>query len=318
MGNELMKTACVFPGQASQFVGMGYDFYQNFPAAKKLFEKADEILGSALSEKCFQGPLPELTQTRITQPAIFTVSAVISEIIRQEYGFNCQAVAGHSLGEYSALYAAGVFSFEDALRLVKIRAESMQAAGLENPGTMAAILNLEASKVKESCLKASEYGIVQIANYNSPNQIAISGENSAVLQAMKIAKDMGASRVVQLEVGGAFHSPLMASATGELAAALETFPMEAPVFPVYANADALPTRSVEKIRKNLLIQIEKPVLWTNIIENMIQDGITRFIEIGPGKVLQGLIKRINPELIISGIGTVEELENFPYEDKFSE
>ncbi len=312
-----MKIACVFPGQASQFVGMGYDFYQKFTMAKKMFQKADEVFGDALSEKCFQGPLPELTQTRNTQPAIFTVSAVISDIIRQEFGFNCHAVAGHSLGEYSALYAAGVFSYEDALNLVKIRADNMQSAGVKNPGTMAAILNLDAEKVEEACQKASEYGIVQIANYNSPSQIAISGENNAVLQAMKIAKELGASRVVQLEVGGAFHSPLMAPATDELTKALENLSMEAPVYPVYANADALPTRSTEKIRKNLIVQIEKPVLWTSIIENMIQDGITHFVEIGPGKVLQGLIKRINPDVIISGIGTVEELENLD-EHKLSE
>ncbi|HDR05364.1 MAG TPA: [acyl-carrier-protein] S-malonyltransferase [Candidatus Marinimicrobia bacterium] len=312
-----MKTACIFPGQASQFVGMGFDFYQKYSLAKKMFDKADEALGYSISEKCFQGPLADLTETRFTQPAIFTVSAIISEIIRKEYAFNCQAGAGHSLGEYSALYSAGVFSFEEALKLVKLRAENMQAAGVENPGTMAAILNLEAKLVMEACQRAAEYGIVQIANYNSPNQIAISGESSAVLQAMKLAKEMGASRVIQLEVGGAFHSPLMSAATQELALALETFPLEAPTFPIYANIDALPTRSIEKIRKNLILQIEKPVLWENIIENMIQDGFTHFVEIGPGKVLQGLIKRINPDVSVNSIGTVAELENIQNEHKLS-
>lgn len=305
-----MKRALLFPGQASQYVGMGRDLAESYPVAREMFSQADQILGFKLSEKCFEGPLSELTQTKITQPAIYTVSAIIAALLMREKGLIFSAAAGHSLGEYSALYATGTFSFETGLELVKVRAESMQLASEERHGTMAAILNLDEEKVQEACNKASGYGIVQIANINNSKQIAISGETEAVQIAMKYAKDLGAARAIQLEVGGAFHSPLMAIASPILEKKLKAMILTIPSYPVYSNVDALPTKSLEKISRNLIQQIEKPVLWTKSIQNMIQDGYNQFIEIGPGKVLQGLVKRIDENVDVSGISTSEDIERF--------
>ncbi|MEA3500830.1 MAG: ACP S-malonyltransferase [Candidatus Marinimicrobia bacterium] len=302
-----MKTALVFPGQASQKVGMGKDLYQNYDIAKKMFKIAEDILGFDLAKICFEGPISELTQTKITQPALYVVSSIITHILK-ENSVTFDTVAGHSLGEYSALYSIDVFSFENGLKLVKERGESMQYAGEQNPGTMAAIIKLNKDKILEACEKASEFGLVKIANINSPHQIAISGEKNAVQSAMKYAKDLGAKIAVELEVSGAFHSPLMKHATEVLAKTINTVSFKKPKIPIYANVDAQSCNSIPKLKENLIKQIENPVLWLDTIKNMRNDGIERFIEVGPGKVLRGLIKRIDPESTLEGIANSEDIE----------
>ncbi len=306
--NHMTKTALIFPGQASQFVGMGKDLYQTFNVAKEMFDKANDIVGYDLTDKCFNGPLADLTQTRITQPAIYTVSSVLLTLLKR-LNLSFQAVAGHSLGEYSALYAAGAFSFEDGLRLVAIRGNAMQIAGENNPGAMAAILKLDREKTEEACKKAREFGKVQIANINAPTQIVISGDVEAVQAAMTYAKELGASRVIQLDVSGAFHSHLMASATESLTEAIKTITFHDPQIPVYCNVDGKIAHTADKIRKNLIDQIESPVLFVDQIQNMIRDGFGNFIEVGPGKVIQGLIPRIDPNVTVQGTSNCSELQD---------
>lgn len=306
--DSTLKTALVFPGQASQSVGMGRDLYQTFPPAKKLFDKANEIVGYDLADKCFNGPLSDLTQTRITQPAIYAVSSVLLSLLKI-LKFPYSTTAGHSLGEYSALLAAGVFSFEDGLRLVDIRGKAMQIAGEENPGAMAAILKLDRKKVEEACERAGEYGKTQIANINSPGQIVVSGDVEAVQVAMKIAKELGATRAIQLDVSGAFHSHLMAPATDELKKVIYDIPFHTPEIPVYCNVNGKIAGTPDEIRQNLIDQIENPVLFVDQINQMIADGVERFIEVGPGKVLQGLIHRINPEVVVKGVAGCPDLQN---------
>lgn len=305
--NHTTKTALIFPGQASQFVGMGKDLYHTFNIAKEMFDKANEIVGYDIADKCFNGPLADLTQTRITQPAIYTVSSVLLTLLRK---LNCsfQAVAGHSLGEYSALYAAGAFSFEDGLRLVAIRGKAMQIAGEENPGAMAAILKLDRDKTEEACQRAAEFGKVQIANINAPTQIVISGDVEAVQAAMNYAKESGASRVIQLDVSGAFHSHLMVSATAALSEAIQIIAFHDPQIPVYCNVDGQIAQTADRIKKNLINQIESPVLFVEQIRNMIQDGFSHFIEVGPGKVIQGLLPRIDPNVTVRGASSCSELQ----------
>ena len=305
---QTTKTALIFPGQASQYVGMGKDLYQTFNIAKEMFEKANEIVGYDLADKCFNGPLSDLTQTRITQPAIYTVSSVLLTLLKK-LKFTFQAVAGHSLGEYSALYAAGAFSFEDGLRLVAIRGKTMQIAGEESPGAMAAILKLDREKTEEACQKAAEFGKVQIANINAPTQIVISGDVEAVQAAMNYAKELGASRVIQLDVSGAFHSHLMASATYALTEAIQTITFHDPQIPVYCNVDGQIAQTAEKIKKNLIDQIESPVLFVDQTRNMIRDGFVNFIEVGPGKVIQGLLPRIDPGVTVRGASNCSELQD---------
>lgn len=306
--DSTLKTALVFPGQASQVVGMGRDLYQAFPLAKKMFDTANEIVGYDLADKCFNGPLSDLTQTRITQPAIYTVSSVLFTLLKK-MDFPYLATAGHSLGEYCALYAAGVFSFEDGLRLVNVRGKAMQIAGEQNPGAMAAILKLEREKVEEACQRAAEYGRAQIANINSPGQIVISGDVEAVQAAMKIAKELGATRAIQLDVSGAFHSHLMAPAKEELGKIIVDIPFYSPNIPVYCNVNGEIAETPDQIRRNLIDQIENPVLFVDQINRMIADGFERFIEVGPGKVLQGLIHRINPDVEVKGISGCPELQD---------
>ncbi|HAE86948.1 TPA: [acyl-carrier-protein] S-malonyltransferase [Candidatus Marinimicrobia bacterium] len=306
--DSTLKTALVFPGQASQVVGMGRDLYQAFPLAKKMFDTANEIVGYDLADKCFNGPLSDLTQTRITQPAIYTVSSVLFTLLKK-MDFPYLATAGHSLGEYCALYAAGVFSFEDGLRLVNVRGKAMQIAGEQNPGAMAAILKLEREKVEEACQRAAEYGRAQIANINSPGQIVISGDVEAVQAAMKIAKELGATRAIQLDVSGAFHSHLMAPAKEELEKIIVDIPFYSPNIPVYCNVNGEIAETPDQIRRNLIDQIENPVLFVDQINRMIADGFERFIEVGPGKVLQGLIHRINPDVEVKGISGCPELQD---------
>lgn len=307
-----MKTALVFPGQASQQVGMGKDLYENYDIAKEMFEIAEKILEFDLAKICFDGPKTALTETKITQPALFVVSSIITRILKEK-SFEFDAVAGHSLGEYSAMYSAGVFSFEDGLKLVKERGNSMQLAGEKNPGTMAAIIKLDKEKILEACDKASEYGLVKIANINSENQIAISGEKDAVQSAMKYAKKLGAKIVVELEVSGAFHSPLMSYATEILTSKINSVSFKKPKISIYANVDAKSCHSIPKLKENLINQIESPVLWLDTINNMINDGFGKFIEVGPGKVLRGLIKRIDKNVELEGVSNSEDIKRITNE-----
>ena len=301
------KTAFLFPGQASQFVGMGKDLYENYETAKKIFDRADEISGMPLSRYCFEGPEEELKKTYITQPAIFVHSIAVLNIL-QEMDVKPQGVAGHSLGEYSALVAAGSLSFEDGLKLVKERGRLMYEAGMEQSGTMAAIIGLSPEQVYEICEQIAKTGVVQPANFNSPGQIAISGDVESVHKAIERAKEMGAKKAVELVVSGAFHSPLMNSAQEGLKKVLEQTEIKEARVPLYSNVEAKPVQDAQQIRRLLYQQLTKPVLWQKLIENMIADGFGRFYEIGPGKVLRGLHKRIDRSVPCTEIGTVENLE----------
>lgn len=283
--------AFVFPGQGAQFSGMGKDLYENVPAAKELFEKANEILGFRITDIMFGGTDEELKQTFVTQPAVFLHSVIMAKALGDE--FRPDMVAGHSLGEFSALVAAGALGFEDGLRLVAKRAAAMQKACEAQPSTMAAILGLEDKVVEDVC--AAIDGVVVAANYNCPGQLVISGSIEAVDEACEKLKAAGARRALRLPVGGAFHSPLMEPAKVELQAAIEAAPFKAPVCPVYQNVDAKPYTDPEQIKANLIAQLTAPVRWTYIVKNMIADGADSFVELGPGAVLQGLIKKVNKE-----------------------
>jgi [acyl-carrier-protein] S-malonyltransferase len=299
-----MSTAFLFPGQASQYVGMAKDLVEHFPRAMELFQLANEIMDVDLMRICFEGPAEELTQTRYTQPAIFVHSVIAAELTAVQPA----AAAGHSLGEYSALVAAGALTFEDGLRLVRKRGELMQEAGTRSPGTMAAVIGAESALVTEVCSEASASGIVQAANFNSPGQIVISGSIAGVERAMELLKERGVRIVKKLPVSGAFHSPLMQYAQDELGAVLEATPILPARFPVYANVTAGPVTDPDVIRQNLLNQVTSPVLWEMSMMNMLKDGMQEFYETGPGNVLQGLLKRINSEIACRPAGTVTELE----------
>ena len=289
-----MSKAYLFPGQGAQFVGMGKDLYENSPKAKELFDKADEILGYRITNIMFHGTDEELKQTKVTQPAVF-LHSVVSALCLDD--FQPDMVAGHSLGEFSALTAAGALRFEDGLRLVYARAMAMQKACEATPSTMAAIINLPDETIEQICAEISEKGRVVVpANYNSPGQVVISGEVEAVKEACAKLKEAGAKRALPLAVGGAFHSPLMEPARIELAAAIEEAPVSQPVCPVYQNVDALPHTDPVEIKKNLLKQLTAPVRWTQSVINMINDGMTEFVECGPGEVLTGLVGRIRKSL----------------------
>ena len=288
-----MKTAYIFPGQGSQFPGMAKDLY---PSRKELFEKANEILGFRITDIMFEGQADDLKATKVTQPAIF----IHSTILAMEQAQQPDMVAGHSLGEFSALVAAGALSFEDGLRLVAARAAAMQKCCEKVPGTMAAVIKLEDSVIEDIC--AGIPGVVP-ANYNSPGQVVISGELSAVEKACALLKEAGAKRALVLPVSGAFHSPLMEPARVELAKAIEATPFKAPRCPIYQNVTASPTTDPGLIKENCLKQLTSPVRWTKTVLNMIADGAGRFVEIGPGSVLQGLVGRIagDTPLTIEGI-----------------
>jgi len=296
--------AFVFPGQGSQYVGMGKDLYERSEAARSIFQKADRVVGFPLSRLCFEGPEEELRQTRNTQPAIFLHSVVLSQLL----GGNPAAMAaGHSLGEYSALVHAGALSFEDGLRLVRLRGELMQQAGVEQPGTMAAVIGLQPSVVDAICVEAAAAGIVQAANFNSPGQIVISGSVEGVRKGMELAKARGAKLTKELPVSGAFHSPLMASAGDGLKAALQKTAIRNAAIPVYTNVTARPVGRAEEIREMLYLQLTKPVRWEESVVNMAADGAGTFVEVGPGKVLQGLIKRIAAGVQTRGIEKFEDI-----------
>ena len=279
--------AYMFPGQGSQFPGMAKDLYESNATARELFDRANEILGFNITEVMFNGTADELKQTRVTQPAIFLHSVILAKCSPD---FMPDMVAGHSLGEFSALTAAGALDFEDGLRLVSIRAHAMQKACEANPGTMAAILALSTDKVEAICAEVD--GVVVPANYNCEGQIVISGSVEAVTEASEKMKAAGARRALILPVGGAFHSPLMQPAADELAAGIESVKFNEPVCPVYQNVTALPTTDPQEIKKNLLAQLTAPVKWTQTVMNMVADGASDFIEVGPGKVLQGLVSKI--------------------------
>lgn len=285
--------AYVFPGQGAQFTGMGKDLYESSALAKELFEKANEILGFRITDIMFEGTAEELKETKVTQPAVFLHSVILAKTLGED--FKPEMVAGHSLGEFSALVANGTLSFEDGLKLVSQRALAMQKACEITPSTMAAVLGLADNIVEEVC--ASIDGIVVAANYNCPGQLVISGETSAVEKACEAMKAAGAKRALILPVGGAFHSPMMEPAREELAAAIEATTFSAPICPVYQNVTASAVSDANEIKKNLIIQLTAPVKWTQSVQQMIADGATLFTEVGPGKVLAGLINKIDKEAV---------------------
>lgn len=287
--------AYIFPGQGAQFTGMGLDLYENYPEAKELFERANSILEFPITDVMFQGTAEDLKQTRVTQPAIFLHSVILSKILGDS--FKPDMVAGHSLGEISALVANKTLDFEAALKLVYKRAMAMQEACEIEPSTMAAVLGMEDELVEAIC--ADIEGTVVAANYNCPGQLVISGDLKAVEKACEVLKERGAKRALILPVGGAFHSPLMEPARKELAAAIEATTFNQPICPIYQNVSTFAVTSPEEIQQNLIFQLTAPVKWTQSVRNMIADGATQFIEVGPGKVLQGLVKKIDRNAEVS-------------------
>lgn len=287
-----MKKAYVFPGQGAQFVGMGKDLYDNLPLAKEMFEKANEILGFRITDLMFSGTVEDLKQTKVTQPAIFLHSVILAHALGND--FKPDMVAGHSLGEFSALVAAKAMTFEDGLRLVAARANAMQKACEAVPSTMAAVLGLD-DKVVEDICASIEDEVVVAANYNCPGQLVISGSVAGIEKACVLMKEAGAKRALPLTVGGAFHSPLMLPAQEELAKAIENTNFSTPICPVYQNVNAKPMTEAKEIKENLIKQLTAPVRWTQISLAMVEDGATTFIEVGPGTVLQGLIKKVKAD-----------------------
>jgi [acyl-carrier-protein] S-malonyltransferase len=291
---------------------MAKDLHESFPLAREIFAQANKALGFDLQEICFEGPEDELKKTSITQPAVFVHSYIVTKLLAEK-GIQPTMTAGHSLGEYSALAAAGVLEFDEALRLVKLRGQLMHEAGLANPGTMAAIIGLEPSEIEEVCREAGRAGVVQAANFNSPGQVAISGSLAGVETAMALAKTKGAKKVMELKVGGAFHSPLMAGARAGLRKALEKANFKNADCPVYVNVTTKPETNAERLKNCLDEQLTSPVRWVETIENMIADGATQFYEVGPGNVLAGLVKRINRDFKAQPVGTVNELNQLFHE-----
>lgn len=292
-----MNKVYVFPGQGAQFSGMGKELYEQNAEAKAMFERANEILGFRITDVMFEGSAEELKQTKVTQPAVFLHSVILAKVL----GVEPAAVAGHSLGEFSALVVSGALSFEEGLQLVSKRAMAMQKACEQVQGTMAAVINLPDATIEEVC--ESVEGVVVAANYNCPGQLVISGAVDAVNEACAKLKEAGARRALVLPVGGAFHSPLMEPARRELAEAIEAAHFNEPICPIYQNVDAKPHTLPEEIKANLIAQLTAPVRWTQIVENMVADGLLQFEEIGPGTVLQGLIRKISPSAEVESKST---------------
>ncbi len=292
-----MKKAYVFPGQGAQYSGMGKELYENSEVARELFERANEILGFRITDIMFEGSNEDLRQTKVTQPAVFLHSVILAKVL----GVEPSAVAGHSLGEFSALVVAGALSFEEGLQLVAKRAMAMQRACEVEQGTMAAVLKLSDETIEQIC--ESVEGVVVAANYNCPGQLVISGSVCAVSEACEKLKAAGARRALVLPVGGAFHSPLMEPARKELAEAIEEANFQTPICPIYQNVDAQPHTSPEEIKANLIAQLTAPVRWTQIVENMVADGVADFVELGPGTVLQGLITKISADVMAESKST---------------
>ena len=304
-----MKNAWIFPGQASQKIGMGKDLFENTKIGKKYYEIANDLLDTDIQSVSFNGPEELLKKTKHTQPAIFIVSTIIGKIMI-ENGYSADGVAGHSLGEYSALVIAGAFDFVSGLELVKTRSKSMHNAGKINPGTMAAIIGMSANEVENLCNRNSSDHLVVAANYNTENQIVVSGHIEAIENLINNAKEYGARMAVPLNVSGAFHSPLMIPAREELADKLDSVEISDISIPLYSNVDAKPITKGKDIKNSLIRQLESPVLWYNSIQQMIKDGYTSFIEIGPGKVLQGLNRKINSAVSTKGIQSYEDIINY--------
>jgi len=302
-----MNKAFICPGQASQYVGMGSDLYEKYDLAKRYFEQANEILETDLMSICFNGPEEELKKTFLTQPAIFVHSSIVAALLKEK-GIYPVAVAGHSLGEYSALVAADALDFQSGLKLVKERSRLMHEAGQNNPGTMGAIIGLLPDQVNEICSSLKNVGVVQPANYNSPGQIAISGDKETVIKALDAAKEMGSRKAMELVVSGAFHSPLMLDAQNGLAEALNSASIKNTIVPLYTNVTGKPETNGNTIKQLLLKQLTSPVLWQDIIAQMVNDNHRDFIEVGPGKVLKGLLKRIDRDSSCDLCGTVEQIE----------
>jgi [acyl-carrier-protein] S-malonyltransferase len=294
--------AYVFPGQGAQYPGMGKDMYEHSQLAKDLFEKANEILGFRITDLMFDGTEEDLRQTKVTQPAIFLHSVILAKTLGDK--FQPEMVAGHSLGEFSALVAAGALSFEDGLKLVSQRAMAMQKACEAEPSTMAAIVGLDDQIVEEVCADIDE--VVVAANYNCPGQLVISGSFTGIDKACEKLTEKGAKRALKLSVGGAFHSPLMEPARAELAEAIKNTTIVEPVCAIYQNVSAKPYTNPVDIKENLIAQLTAPVRWTQTVQNMLTDGASSFVEIGPGKVLQGLIKKIDRQVTTDSIGTYQE------------
>jgi [acyl-carrier-protein] S-malonyltransferase len=303
------RFAFLFPGQGSQYVGMGSTLPEHSPTARKTFEEADDVLGFPLSKLMFEGPAEELVKTKNTQPAILVHSVAVMRLL-EEGGIRPAIVAGHSLGEYSAHVCAGSLTFSDALTTVRLRGELMYEAGLRAPGTMAAILGLDPAGIRGLCDAASTAGVVEPANFNSPDQTVISGEVAGVREAMRIARDHGAKRAIPLEVSGAFHSSLMREALPGLGKHLDGLEIAGASIPVVANVDARAVRSPDEIRERLKEQLMRPVLWNDSVRRIAGEGIRRFVEVGPGKVLGRLLRKIDPDLSAASVDTAADVEAF--------